>query len=53
MAESVEGAGGAPAVNTSTVWSNGRRTCSSALTIMFRTIGAPPKWVTPSRATAS
>jgi hypothetical protein len=53
IAASVAAAGGAPAVKTSTTWSKSRRSASLALTIMFSTMGAPPKWVTPSSAMAS
>lgn len=41
-AASVAAGGGAPAVNTSTIWSNGRRFSGLALMTVFRTMGAPP-----------
>ncbi len=50
---SVAGATGAPAVKTSTVWAKSRRWAAGALTSVLSTMGAPPKWVTPSSAMAS
>ena len=44
--------GAAPPVIAWTRCVNGRRTASGALAIMFITIGAPQRWVTPCSAIA-
>ena len=39
-------------MKTSTTWSKSRRSSGLALISVFRTMGAPPKWVTFSSAMA-